>query len=169
MDEHVMNAYEAIEKARKELYWAFNESIRRGEPPAGVLPSDDVKVSLDDGVISIHIPDYPPRTAKAKQYAKDRWLNNVLFAIQSLDKCPRFDKAFIWIKFFLPARDWDVDNRDISPIINGVRYAGIIKDDTFKHVSYGCEGFQSDNPHTEIYIVERNCTDKILDVINKNG
>lgn len=152
-NEALKKAYESIEKARMELYWAVNDSIRSGEKPDEVLPCDDWKIEYKNNAIKIVIPDYPPRTFYSKKIARQRWTNNVMFAIKSLKDIPAFEHAFVFVDFYIPSKDWDVDNRDVSPVVDGVRYSRIIKNDSYEYLSFGFAGHYSKEPHTDIYII----------------
>jgi hypothetical protein len=165
----IKKAYENIEKARMELYWAVNDEIKRGEIPTETLPCDEWKAEYKNNVIKIVIPDYPPKTLYAKKAAKQRWINNVMFAIKSLNPLPQFEHIFVFVDFYIPSKDWDVDNRDVSPIIDGIRYSQIIKDDTYEHVSFGYRGHYSEDPHTDIYIIGNFNINEVVDNFIKNG
>jgi len=168
-EQALIKVYDSIERARIELYRAVNHTIKKGELPEIILPADDCKVEYDGNVIKISIPDYPPKTRYAKQRTKQRWINNVLFAIRSIKPLPQFKKVFVLIVFYIPDEDWDVDNRDVSPIINGIRYSRIIQTDSYQYVSYGVAGYYSDEPHTDIYIINNFDPLKILDIANRNS
>ncbi|MGH2331171.1 hypothetical protein [Thermoanaerobacter mathranii] len=170
IDEQALKkVYDSIERARIELYKAVNYTIKRGELPEIILPADDWKVEYSGRIIKISIPDYPPKTRYAQQRTKQRWINNVMFAIRSIKPLPQFKKVFVLVAFYIPDEDWDVDNRDVSPIINGIRYSRIVQSDSYQHVSYGVAGYYSDEPHTDIYIINNFEPLEILDFINKNS
>ncbi len=170
IDEQALKkVYDSIERARIELYRAVNHTIKKGELPEIILPADDWKVEYNGRVIKISIPDYPPKTRYAQQRTKQRWINNVMFAIRSIKPLPQFKKVFVIVVFYIPDEDWDVDNRDVSPIINGIRYSRIIQSDSYQHVSYAAVGYYSNDPHTDIYIIDNFNPLEILDIVNKNS
>lgn len=153
---HLLNAYGAIEKARRELYWALNYQIRAGEKPNNLLPSDNVEVEiLDNGkVVKLTVMDYPARLQSTKNEEKERWINNVMFALKNVKDKISFDRIFVFVKFYFPVSNVDVDNRDIKPIIDGIKYSRIVADDNYRYVSYGFNANFSDSPRTEIYIID---------------
>ncbi|KHO63200.1 hypothetical protein THYS13_13200 [Thermoanaerobacter sp. YS13] len=155
---HLLSAYAAIEKVRKELYWALNYRIRSGEEPVKIFPPDDVKTEiLDNGnTVKLTIMDYPSRLQITKKEEKERWTNNITFALRKTKLEVSFDRIFVFVRFYLPVKNTDVDNYDISPIINGIKYSGIIPDDTYKYVSFGFNAAFSKNPKTEIYVIKYN-------------
>ncbi|SDF01613.1 hypothetical protein SAMN04244560_00104 [Thermoanaerobacter thermohydrosulfuricus] len=155
---HLLSAYSAIEKARRELYWALNYQIRAGEEPIKILPTDDVKTEiLDNGnSVKLTIMDYPSRLQTTKREERERWTNNITFALRKVKTEVSFDRIFVFTRFYFPAKNTDVDNYDISPIINGIKYSGLVPDDIYKYVSFGFDAVFSKNPKTEIYIVKYN-------------
>lgn len=155
---HLLNAYSAIEKARMELYWALNHQIKSGEEPNNILPTDDIKTEiLDNGeTIKLTIMDYPARYKTIKDKTKERWVNNITFALRKIKSEVSFDRTFVFIRFYFPVEDIDVDNRDIKFIIDGIKYSGLIPDDIYKYVSFGFDAAFSKIPKTEVYIIKYN-------------
>lgn len=154
-DESIIKAYEHAEKTRLNLYNAITEDIKRGYLTIENAPiiSDWKAEIYDTDKIKIYIPDYPPRINKISSLFRDIWIRNIANCIRNLENCPQYSKAFVWVKFFLPRKDWDIDNRDIKPIVDGIRYSRIINDDTYDNICYGFEGYFNELPHTEIYII----------------
>lgn len=156
----IIKLYENIQEASNNLYIAVKNSVKAGSMPPLTLPADQWKAKYEDGIVKVYIPDYPPvfppKIAKEvfTNYS-DRWINNMVSVLSKLKECPKLCNIFVWIKFFLPTRGWDIDNRDVKPIIDGIRYSGkLIGDDTFNNVSYGCKGeYSIETPHTEVYII----------------
>jgi len=155
---HLLSAYAAIEKVRKELYWALNYRIRSGEEPVKIFPPDDVKTEiLDNGnAVKLTIMDYPSRLQTTKKEEKERWINNITFALRKIKSQISFDRIFVFVKFYFPVKYTDVDNYDIRAIINGIKYSGIVPDDTYKYVSFGYNASFSKEPKTEIYVIKYN-------------
>jgi hypothetical protein len=163
MTNELENACYYIEKARSELYVAVqkrNREIMQQHKLTGqnnradyvILPPDDWKAEYDGKMITIYIPDYLPRTAKRNTGSFERWVENTQAALWSLIPCPKFDKAFVYVKIYLPSNGWDVDNRDVKPIINGIARADVIPDDTYDHVAYAVDGGYDETPHTIVHI-----------------
>jgi hypothetical protein len=171
MTNELENACYYIEKARMELYKAVRqhnkEAIKQGNTTDYInLPPDDWKAEYDGEMITVYIPDYVPRTAKRVPGSYERWVENMQAALWSLEKCPKYDKVFVYIKIFYP-RNWDVDNRDIKPIIDGIVVANVIPDDTYNHLAYTVEGFHDENPHTIVHIFSYESMAKMLPKICK--
>ena len=55
-------------------------------------------------------------------------------------------------------------NRNVKPIHDGLIHGRIIKDDNIYCSSYMVQGYYSDEPHTEVYVI---AADEITNIINK--
>ena len=64
------------------------------------------------------------------------------------DKC-----VLVVIKIYDHAPIWDADNRNVKPIHDGLIHGRIIKDDNIYCSCYMVQGYYSDKPHTEVYVV----------------
>ena len=62
------------------------------------------------------------------------------------------DGAFILIKVFDNQKNWDIDNKNIKPIPDGLLLSGVILDDNIENMFYCVKGEFSKIPHTEVYI-----------------
>lgn len=153
---HLLNAYSAVEKARMELYWALNQQIKAGEEPSSILPTDNVETEiLNNGeVVKLIIMDYPAKYKVMKDKTRERWINNIMFALRKIKNKVSFDRIFVFVRFYLPVKDTDVDNRDIKFIVEGIKYSGLVPDDIYKYVSFGFDAVFDKVPRTEIYIIK---------------
>lgn len=69
----------------------------------------------------------------------------------------KYESVFAYFIIYLPAGFWDVDNRPIRYIINGMRRCKLIPDDNYKHLMYAVQGeIDNENPRVEIYIFDGN-------------
>lgn len=170
--DRILKACELIETVRAELFLAYHELIKdeldKGELDIEPLPQEKWEATCQNGVIKIYIPDYLPKQRFLSKEMRNFWLKNMIFAIQSIVPAPHFDKIFVYIKMFIPGTIWDVDNRSVKVIIDGIRYSRLIKDDTFEYVAYGVEGSNMKPYHTEVYIFDYNKINKILPQITQN-
>lgn len=108
-----------------------------------------VKVSIPDSPIILHM-----YTANSNlNYQRKRWIGNIAYAIKTLGVPQRTEKVCIYIKYSFPVL-CDIDNSFFKPIIDGIKYSGIIKNDTFQCVNIVHEGeLTKGKSHTEIYIL----------------
>lgn len=110
-----------------------------------------------DGIrIKIYIPEVPPTIYiktrnEAVGYFTELWKCRIQETLEQYDF--NFDKIFTWIKCFNPVSAYDVDNKFVKPILDGISRSRLIKDDGAGTVKYGFEGFfDRENPHMELYL-----------------
>ena len=68
------------------------------------------------------------------------------------------------IKIYDNTKIWDADNRNVKPIQDGLIYGKVIKDDNIYCSCYMVQGYYSNRPHTEVYVI---ADDEITNIINK--
>ena len=90
--------------------------------------------------------------------AYNYWVNSTIYALQNAN-IPKLtndrDKYLVIINLnnkIYNTNIWDIDNYNISFLINGIRYASKIKNDTFKDISYMVTGKENEQLITEVYI-----------------
>ena len=64
------------------------------------------------------------------------------------------NEVFIYIKIFDKILGWDVDNKYIKPVSDGLILSKVILDDNISKMSYCVRGEFSEEPHTEIYVFD---------------
>lgn len=153
---NIKDAYLLLEKARLKLYEEITSKDNTGEAEEiGIAPI----AFWDDNVLRIMIPDYPPRISARDPLQRDfrnQWIGYVVKAVQDAGITARFDRAFCLIVFYLPvSQSWDPDNRTIKHLLDGLRYARVIKDDSWEYLAYGVLGrIDQKNPRTEVYVTD---------------
>ena len=76
-----------------------------------------------------------------------------------------YDKFTITIiKIYDDGKIWDADNRNVKPIQDGLIHGKIIKDDNIYCSCYMVQGYYSDKPYAEVYVLS---ADEITKIINK--
>ena len=126
---------------------------------------NDYKANLQDGVLSLYIPEKLPNLTNRSSYAHKQIIFNIAEITKQYDKL-FFDKyVIVIIKIFEKRKVWDADNRTVKPIQDGLIYGGVIKDDNIFNCCYMVQGFYSDLPHIEVSVLE---ADKIINFIDSN-
>ena len=126
---------------------------------------NDYKANLQDGVLSLYIPEKLPNLTNRSSYAHKQIIFNIAEITKQYDKL-FFDKyVIVIIKIFEKRKVWDADNRTVKPIQDGLIYGGVIKDDNIFNCCYMVQGFYSDIPHIEVSVLE---TAKIINFIDSN-
>lgn len=122
------------------------------------------KATVKNNVLYLYIPEKLPTLKNPSFYAHKQIILNIAEVTKQYEKL-FFDKfVIVLIKIFDKMKVWDVDNRTVKPIQDGLVYGGIIKDDNLFNCSYMVQGFYSDIPHIEVNVLK---ADKILKFINK--
>ena len=126
---------------------------------------NDYKANLQDGVLSLYIPEKLPNLTNRSSYAHKQIIFNIAEITKQYDKL-FFDKyVIVIIKIFEKRKVWDADNRTVKPIQDGLIHGGVIKDDNIFNCCYMVQGFYSDLPRIEVSVLE---TDKIINFIDSN-
>ncbi len=154
-----------LEKIRFEIYEQvryLNNNILDNEIH---FIDNDYKANLQDGVLSLYIPEKLPNLTNRSSYAHKQIIFNIAEITKQYDKL-FFDKyVIVIIKIFEKRKVWDADNRTVKPIQDGLIHGGIIKDDNIFNCCYMIQGFYSDIPHIEVSVLE---ADKIINFIDSN-
>lgn len=111
---------------------------------------NDYKANLQDGVLSLYIPEKLPNLTNRSSYSHKQIIFNIAEITKQYDKL-FFDKyVIVIIKIFEKRKVWDADNRTVKPIQDGLIHGGVIKDDNIFNCCYMVQGFYSDIPHIEV-------------------
>lgn len=165
--------YVEVEKLRRAV-WEELENVEHELEQWGELKEEDRTVpawaAYDGKVLRIVINDYLPKRTDVlhDKSLGANWTAPVTNAIRDLNKRlgyqVEFQRVLCVIVAYLPRLgQWDPDNRAVGKAINGLRYGGVVKKDTWDKLVYMVIGRVSrKRPRTEIYIVEQ---DEMLPVI----
>lgn len=123
--------------------------------------NDEYKSELIGNVLKVYVPEVLPsyKNINTKTHTHKRILLNVA----EITKPYAYffeNEVFIYIKIFDNILGWDVDNKYIKPIADGLILSKVIKDDNISKMSYCVRGEFSEEPHSEIYVFDsRNITE----------
>lgn len=127
--------------------------------------NNEYKANLKDNVLSLYIPEKLPNLKNRSSYAHKQIILNIAEITKPYEKL-FYDKfVIVVVKIFEKRKVWDVDNRTVKPIQDGLIHGGVIRDDNLFNCCYMVQGFYSDTPHIEISVLE---ADKIISFINNN-
>ena len=125
----------------------------------------EYKANLKDNVLSLYIPEKLPNLKNRSSYGHKQIILNIAEITKPYERL-FYDKfVIVVIKIFEKRKVWDVDNRTVKPIQDGLIHGGVIRDDNLFNCCYMVQGFYSDIPHTEVSVLE---ADKIISFINNN-
>ena len=154
-----------LEKKRFEIYEQvrfLNDITKENEIH---FIDNNYKANLKDNVLSLYIPEKLPTLKNISSYAHKQIILNIASITKPYKKL-FYDKfVIVIVKIFDKKKVWDVDNRTVKPIQDGLIHGGVIKDDNLFNCCYMVQGFYCDIPHIEVSILE---ADEILNYINNH-
>lgn len=155
----------SLEKRRFEIYEQvrfFNDTYPENEIH---FISNEYKASLKDNILSLYIPEKLPNLKNRSSYAHKQIILNIAEISKPYERL-FYDKfVIVVVKIFKKIKVWDVDNRTVKPIQDGLIHGGVIRDDNLFNCCYMVQGFYSDTPYIEVSVLE---ADKIISFINNN-
>ena len=155
----------ALEKQRIEIYEQVRFYNKLDFSDKIGLIDNKYKATVKNDVLCLYIPEKLPTLKNPSSYAHKQIILNIAEVTKQYEKLFYNEFVIVIIKIFDKIKVWDVDNRTVKPIQDGLVYGGIIKDDNLFNCCYMVQGFYSDNPHIEVNVLK---ADKILKLINKN-
>lgn len=114
---------------------------------------NEYKAKIEDGILKIYIPETMPSYKNIKTHTHKRILLNVAECTKQFEGMFK-GAVFIYIKIFDKILGWDVDNKYIKPVADGLILSHIIADDNITKMTYCVKGEYSEIPHTEIYVID---------------
>ena len=162
-DKILENFLYSLEKRKFEIYEQvrFYNKINCDNEIA--LINTEYKANLKSGVLSIYIPEKLPTLKNMSSHAHKQIILNVAEVTKPYEKL-FYDKFVIAIiRIFEKRTVWDVDNRTVKPIQDGLIHGGVIRDDNLFNCCYMVQGFYSDTPYIEVSVLE---ADKIIKFID---
>ncbi len=154
-----------LEKKRFEIYEQVRFLNNIAEENEIHFIDNDYKATLKDNVLSLYIPEKLPNLKNRSSYAHKQIILNIAEITKPYERL-FYDKfVIVVVKIFEKRKVWDVDNRTVKPIQDGLIHGGVIRDDNLFNCCYMAQGFYSDTPHIEVSVLE---AAKIINFINNN-
>ena len=122
----------------------------------------EYKVEFTDNILRIYIPEVMPSYKNIKTHTHKRILLNIAEVTKQFKEIFE-NEILIYIKVFDKIQCWDIDNKFIKPISDGLILSKVIKDDNITKMFYCAKGEYSEIPHTEVYIFDSKNINKLLD------
>lgn len=104
----------------------------------------------------IYIPEVLPKYKNLGNYTYKNILLNVANITKGYKNLFKNKQVCIYIEVFdnKKKENWDIDNKTIKPIIDGLVSAKVIEDDSISKMFYCVKGNYDKKPHTEVTIFE---------------
>ena len=166
-DEELERYFCKLEKERMDMYDAvMQENLWKdfmGDEVTDFIDYD-YKAKLEDDILKIHIPEKIPPIKKGASYTQKRITSNIARMTRKYEGL-FYDKfTMTIIKIYDDGKIWDVDNRNVKPIQDGLIHGKVIKDDNIYCSCYMVQGYYSDKPYVEVYVIP---ADEITKIINQ--
>ena len=152
-DTQVENFLKVFEKARFNILneiKLYNKTVEFEYEKIKTI-DDGYNAEFKNNILKIHVPEVMPSYKNLKTHTHKRILLNIA-EITKVFAGMFKSEVFIYIKVFDNLLGWDIDNKYIKPIADGLILSNVIQDDNITKMSYIVKGEYSENPHTEIYV-----------------
>ncbi len=166
-DEQLERYFCKLEKTRMDMYDAARQRnlwlkfMDKKEPE---FIDDEYKAEVENEVLKIYIPEKIPPIKNGANYTQKRIMQNVSRIVRKYEElfCDKF--TMVLIKIYDDGKIWDADNRNVKPIHDGLIHGKVIRDDNIYCTCYMVQGYYSDKPHAEVYVLP---ADEITRMINQ--
>lgn len=154
-DYRLENFLKNFEKSRYNILSEiklYNKNLELEAPKIKTI-DDEYKAKLTNKMLKIYIPEVLPSYKNIKTHTYKRILINVANVVKPFKDYFK-GQVLVYIKVFNSAYNWDIDNRCIKPICDGLISSNVIEDDNINKMFYCVKGFYSQTPHTEVIILD---------------
>mgnify|MGYP005799444969 FL=1 len=166
-DEELEKYFYKLEKTRMDMYDAVRQRnmwLEFMDDKGTEFIDYAYKAKVEDDILKIYIPEKIPSIKRGVNYIQKQITYNVSKVTNQYEGM--FYDKFVMaiIKIYDDTKIWDTDNRNVKPIHDGLIAGKVIKDDNIYCTSYMVQGYHSDKPHTEVYVLS---AEEITRIINK--
>ena len=166
-DEELEKYFYKLEKTRMDMYDAVRQRnmwLEFMDDKGTEFIDYAYKAKVEDDILKIYIPEKIPSIKRGANYIQKQITYNVSKVTNQYEGM-FYDKfVMVIIKIYDDTKIWDTDNRNVKPIHDGLIDGKVIKDDNIYCTCYMVQGYHSDKPHTEVYVLS---AEEITRIINK--
>ena len=166
-DEELEKYFYKLEKTRMDMYDAVRQRnmwLEFMDDKGTEFIDYAYKAKVEDDILKIYIPEKIPSIKRGVNYIQKQITYNVSKVTNQYEGM-FYDKfVMVIIKIYDDTKIWDTDNRNVKPIHDGLIDGKVIKDDNIYCTCYMVQGYHSDKPHTEVYVLS---AEEINRIINK--
>ena len=166
-DEELEKYFYKLEKTRMDMYDAVRQRnmwLEFMDDKGTEFIDYDYKAKVEEDILKIYIPEKIPSIKRGANYIQKQITYNVSKVTNQYEGM-FYDKfVMVIIKIYDDTKIWDTDNRNVKPIHDGLIDGKVIKDDNIYCTCYMVQGYHSDKPHTEVYVLS---AEEITRIINK--
>ena len=122
----------SLEKFRFEIYEQV-DFLNTNNPENEIHTiNQDYKANLKDNVLYLYIPEKLPTLKNKSSYVNKQIILNIARITKQYEKLFFNKFVIVIIKIYEKRKIWDVDNRTVKPIQDGLIHGGIITEDQLK-------------------------------------
>lgn len=155
-NKHVENYLRSFERIRNNLFnkIKLQNKYEINEQDKITYLNDRYKVTLDNDILKIYIPEVIPKYKNINNYAYKNIMLNVMDKTKEYKALFNKELVFVFIKIVENQKNIDIDNKFIKPIVDGLVLSKVIADDNIANMFYGVFGTanKKKNPYTEVYV-----------------
>ena len=166
-DEQLERYFCKLEKTRMDMYDAARQRnlwLKFMDDKGPEFIDDEYKAEVENEVLKIYIPERIPPIKNGANYTQKRIMQNVSRIVRKYEELFYEQFTMVLIKIYDDGKIWDADNRNVKPIHDGLIHGKIIRDDNIYCTCYMVQGYYSDKPHAEVYVLP---ADEITRMINQ--
>ncbi|MCI9038489.1 MAG: hypothetical protein HFJ29_01180 [Clostridia bacterium] len=114
------------------------------------------KAEVENEVLKIYIPEVLPKYKNVNNYAYKNIMLNVMEQTKQYKEMFGDELVFVFIKISEQQKNFDIDNKFVKPIIDGLVLSKVIKDDNTNNMFYSVLGTTNmkKKPHTEVCVIK---------------
>ncbi|MDT3417157.1 hypothetical protein QO009_003052 [Brevibacillus aydinogluensis] len=148
--------------------WEIGMSQAYPHLPISVIQEHEITESyvrfVMEGVLPII---FDKSDAKYHRKVREHYMNQMVQFVTTNHIQRKFAPAFVLLAQYFPdMKIRDLDNRSKSFIFNGLRYSGLIQEDSWFKLSYmDCGFLDKENPRTEIWVCNQSDMFEVLEEI----
>ena len=114
---------------------------------------DRYTATYKNDILKIYIPETMPKYKQINSFTYKRILLNIAEITKPYTHLFKKD-IFLLIKIYDNKKNWDIDNKFIKPISDGLILSKTIVDDNINSMFYCVRGYEAKTQHTEVYITD---------------
>ena len=166
-DDQLERYFCKLEKTRMDMYDATRQRnlwIEFMDDKGTEFIDDYYEAEVESEILKIYIPERIPPIKKGANYTQKRIMQNVSRVARKYEELFYNKFTMVLIKIYNDGKIWDADNRNVKPIHDGLIHGKVIRDDNIYCTCYMVQGYYSDKPHAEVYVLP---ADEITRMINQ--
>lgn len=154
-EKNISNFLFAFEKHRFNLLDEVRFANNRNDNIEIESVNSEYKVDYHK-TFKIYIPEVLPKFKNLGNYTYKNILLNVANITKGYKNLFKNKQVCIYIEVFdnKKKENWDIDNKTIKPIIDGLVASKVIEDDSISKMFYCVKGNYDKKPHTEVTIFD---------------